>query len=314
MSARKHAGRRLRVAIVGAGKVGLVLGKLLARHGEQIVSVVSRTAASAAKGARFLRCPVHATDLAAIPPDVSLVMITTPHGAVEQVARELAALETLNFRRLSVCHASGMLTSRALAPLAERGATVFSFHPLQTFPRDFEPRDIVPTARGIFYGVDGNRAALRRAKDLARRLQGTVIEISPEMRELYHAACVVASNHLTTMLSVLERMYGTIMGGQREFFPVFKPILEATLRNIERTSPAQALSGPIARGGIETVAGHIQALRKHAPDLLPYFSAVSQETVRLAVAKGSIDRARAAELSRLLVELSDGYQPTAEQT
>ncbi len=314
MSARKHEGRRLHVAIVGAGKVGLVLGKLLADHGEQIVAVVSRTAASATKGARFLKCPVHANDLAVIPPDVDLVMITTPHAAVEQVARDLAALGALKFRRLSACHASGMLTSRALTPLAECGATVFSFHPLQTFPRDFEPRDIVPTARGIFYGVDGNPAALHRAKDLARRLQGTVIEIPPEMRELYHAACVVASNHLTTMLSVLERMYGTIGGGRRNFFPVFKPILEATLRNIERTSPAQALSGPIARGGVETVAGHMQALREHAPDLLPYFSAVSRETVRLAVAKGSIDHARAAELSRLLSESSDGHQPTAEHT
>ena len=58
--------------------------------------------------------------------------------------------------------------------------------------------------------------------------------------------------------------------------------------NAERTSPAASLSGPIARGGVSTVSAHLDALGSAVPELIPYFVAVSRETVRLARRRGSI--------------------------
>jgi len=292
------------IAIVGAGQVGSVLGRILADRGERIVAVVSRTLRSARRAGRFLRCKTVSTSLAAIPPRTDLVFITTPHAAVEEVAHNLAAVAHLDFRRLVVCHASGMLTAAALEPLAKKGATVFSFHPLQTFPRDFLPKEIVPTAHNIYYGVDGTRRAIARARQLARKLHGKVIVIPPERRAVYHAACVVASNHLTTMLWVVEQMFKSLRTNERKFYPVFEPIIMATLRNVARTSPAQALSGPVARGGVETVAQHFEAIREHSQDLLPYFVALTEETTRLAEAKGSITQQQA----QALYSLSESYR------
>lgn len=292
--------RFVNIAIVGAGKVGTVLGKLLVERGESVVCIVSRTAKSANKAGKFLKCKNTSTSLASIPPRTDLIYITTPHGAVEDVAHKLAAVAHLRFKKLSACHASGMLTAGALRPVAERGATVFSFHPLQTFPRDFEVKEIIPTARKIYYGVDGTPAAIKKAQQFARKLQGTAIEIKPEMRAFYHAACVVASNHLTTMLWVLEQMHKGLGTKEKDFFAVFKPIVSATLRNVERTSPAKALSGPIARGGIETVSEHFEAIQRFAPNLIPYFGSISAETTRLAEAKGSIDRDQARALYNLI--------------
>jgi predicted short-subunit dehydrogenase-like oxidoreductase (DUF2520 family) len=229
-----------------------------------------------------------------------VVLIATPHEAVEEVARTLARLEGLEFRRLAVCHASGMLTASALEPLAVRGATVFSFHPLQTFPRDFAPQKIIPNARGIWYGVDGRPAGIRMAQRLARLLKGHVLEVPEHLRAFYHAACVVASNHLTTLLSEVETMFGVISGRGAGFFPVFRPILEATLHNVSRSGPAAALSGPIARGGVETVAQHLAAVSEYAPAVIPYFTRLSLETVRLASAKGSIDAQRGEALEQLI--------------
>jgi predicted short-subunit dehydrogenase-like oxidoreductase (DUF2520 family) len=192
-----------------------------------------------------------------------------------------------------------MLTAEVLEPLRVRGAAVFSFHPLQTFPRDFAPRDILSSARGIFYGVDGMPRALTKARRLAGILGGRVIEIPPEMRAFYHASCVLASNHLTTMLSILENMFGVLRAGKTGFFDVYRPILMATLKNIEATSPARALSGPIARGGVETVAEHFSAISRFAPELVPYFAHLSLETVRLAKSKGSISDAQAQAMTEL---------------
>ena len=292
--------RKWNIAIVGAGKVGSVLGKILVENGNTISCVVSRSKVSARKAGRFLRCKNVSDSLSAIPSQTDIVYITTPHSAVQDVATALSQVEQLPFQRLSVCHASGMLTSDVLEPLRRKGATVFSFHPLQTFPRNFEPRAIVERARGIYYGVDGEPVAVRKAKAFASRLEGKVIVIPPELRTLYHAACVVASNHVTTLLWTLELMFDRLRTTERDFFRVFKPIIMATLHNNEMTSPARALSGPIARGGVETVRDHLVALRDHLPALIPYFATMSLETVKLAIAKGSIDSRQADALIHLI--------------
>ncbi len=298
--------RNWNIAIVGAGNVGSVLGKLLQENGANIVCVVSRSKGSAQKAGRFLKCRNISTSLNAIPEKTNLVLVTTPHNAVGDVAANLAQVDGLQFKRLAVCHASGMLTADALGPLKRKGAAVFSFHPLQTFPRDFKPKDIVNNARGIYYGVDGSPKALSIAKQLARKLGGNVVTIPGEMRPFYHAACVVASNHLTAMLWLLSRMFGAMGGKAKEFYPVFRPIVLATLGNIERTSPAKALSGPVARGGIETVAGHLESVKKIMPDLLPYFTTLTIETAKLARAKGSIDDSTAGAL----IDLAQSFMRT----
>lgn len=290
----------MNIAIVGAGKVGSVLGRILVERGENIVAVVSRTEKSARNGGRFLKCRNNGTSLDIIPPATDIVYITTPHGAVEFVAGNLANLAGLNFRAIAVCHASGMLTAEALKAVRARGAHVFSFHPLQTFPRDFPLKDIVPTAHGIYYAVDGTPGALRIAGEFADRLGGSTISVPPDRRVLYHAACVLASNHLTTMMALLAGMYRRLGKNRKDFFPVFKPIIMATLANIEHTSPEDALSGPIARGGIETIDEHFKAIKHHAPDLLPYFGAMTLETVALASRKGSINDLQAKALSDLV--------------
>lgn len=288
------------VAIVGAGKVGTVLGRVLVENGEKVVCVVSRTKKSAQSAGRFLRCRNVSDSLDAIPATTDIVYITTPHAAVEDVAVNLSRVRHLNFKRLSVCHASGMLTAHALDPLQRRGATVFSFHPLQTFPRDFAPKDIVPTARGICFAADGTRQALKKARLLARKLEGRVIHVRPEMRVFYHAACVVASNHLTALLSILESMFKRFGSRESDYFAVFQPIIVSTLRNVRLTSPQAALSGPVARGGIETVADHFASIRETAPELLQYFGTLTLETVKLAERKGSLTKQRARALRNIV--------------
>lgn len=290
----------MNIAIVGAGKVGTALGKVLSEQGQRITCVVSRTAASAKAAATFVKCSTAATSLEAIPTATDIVLIATPHEAVREVAMGLAALGHLRFKKLSVCHASGMLTAEVLSPLEKQGATVFSFHPLQTFPREFAVKNIVPRVRGIYYGVDGGARGIAKAKQLARRLRGTVIVIPPEMRAFYHAACVVAGNHLTTMLWILEQMFAALKTKEKNFYPVFRPIIEATLLNVAESSPTKALTGPIARGGVETVAEHFEALQRYAPNLVSYYGSLSAETIRCAEAKGSLDREKARALYNVI--------------
>ena len=306
MATRRKSG--LRVAIVGAGKVGTVLGRVLSEEGVRVTAVVSRTRASARAAAAYIRCRVYSDSPGAIPPETGIVFITTPHDAVGAVAGDLARLEGLDFGRMSFCHASGMLGAAVLAPLEEKGAAVFSFHPLQTFPRNFPPRAMAASARGIWYGVDGSPEALRVARRLARALRGRVLEVPPESRELYHATCVVASNHLNALLAVIREMSSAVTGGGEQALEPFRPIIEATLRNVFATSPGAALSGPVARGGVGTVARHLEAVRASVPALLPYFTRMTLETVRLAAESGSLAPAPRRALEDLVHSFTRDFQ------
>lgn len=293
--------RRFRLAVIGGGQVGRVLGKLMVSSGHDVRCVISRTPASARSAGRFIGCRNTGVSLSSIPSDVNLVFLAVPHEAVKPVASDLARLADIRFEALGACHMSGMLSADALAPLAAQGARTFSFHPLQTFPRDFHPRKIVGSIKGIYYGVDGTADALKLAARVARTLGGSTVEIPPEMRRLYHAACVVASNHLTTMLSVLDDMFATIRPDARaRFLQVFRPIIDATLRNVERSSPAEALSGPVARGGVETIRGHLEAIQESDPHLMDYFTAMTAETLRLAAIKGSVTGKQKEEMKAML--------------
>jgi len=288
-----------RAAIIGAGKVGTTLGRVLVEQGHAVECVISRTLASARAGGKFIGCRAVSTDLAAIPPNVNVILITTPHSAVADVARGLSRLDR-SYKGVAVCHASGMLTAEVLEPLKEKGATVFSFHPLQTFPRSFPPKDILPNVRNIYYGVDGSAAGLKAAQALAQALQGHLFRVPPEMRAFYHAACVVASNHLTTLLGILDTMYRQIEPQGKNFLALFTPIIMATISNVRATSPEEALTGPIARGGVETVARHLDALAKYAPSAIPFYVALSQETVRLAAARKSLTPSQSDAMLQLL--------------
>jgi predicted short-subunit dehydrogenase-like oxidoreductase (DUF2520 family) len=300
----------LNIAIIGAGTVGSVLGRILVENRHRITAVVSRTVSSARRCGRFLSCRTVSSSIDVIPQKTQVIMITTPHGAVENVVRALADRAGVSWKGVAVCHASGMLTADVLAPLRAVGATVFSFHPLQTFPRDFPPRKIVPSARGIVYGVDGPPEGLRMARRLARALEGRVLLVPPELRAFYHAACVVASNHLTVLLGILGAFYEDIAPGRRDVLDTFSPILQATIENVRRTSPSQALTGPVARGGVDTLEGHFEAMTRHAPALIPYYARMTLETVRLAMEKHSLTTQQVNDLTQLsLSYLNHPFEP-----
>jgi predicted short-subunit dehydrogenase-like oxidoreductase (DUF2520 family) len=288
--------------------VGSLFGRLLAESGAPPDLVVSRTIASARRAARFSRAARATSDLGGLSARTRLIIVATPHAAVAPVAAALAALPQLDFAHLFVCHASGMLTAAALAPLAERGARVFSFHPLQSFPRIYRPATLLPSARGITYGIDGgDPEALRMARRLARRLGGRALLVPPSLRVYYHAASVVASTHLAALTSILAEMYAQITaptpsqpatkvnekknekpGRDNGFYSVYEPLLQGTLGLVKARSPRQALGGAIARGGAETLAEHLGAVSTHSPALVLPFAALCVQAIELVRRGGAL--------------------------
>lgn len=287
---------RLRISIVGAGPVGSTLALLLRRRGHAIVSVISGSKRSARQLATLVGCRHWSTDLASIAPETNAVLIAVPDKAMGSVARSLAQNPHLRFDRLVAFHTSGVMTSDLLRPLRKRGSTVFSLHPIQSFPKDISPRQQARGMNGVWYGFEGTLRSESTARLLVGYLGGKMVRIPKERKILYHLACVFASNYAVVLIGVLERLAGRL--GWRDLRPLSRLFLSSA-GNAMSQGAAKALTGPIRRGNPEVLRMHIMALRRLAPDLGRLYRALGNEALRL---RGDVEltKKRRREIARIL--------------
>src|SRR5690606_36941063 len=93
--------------------------------------------------------------------EADLVLVAVPDDEVGAVAGVVAQLGVLR-RGQVVLHTSGLLDAGALAALKATGASLGSFHPLQSFVKDSWKDETFLT--GITAVVEGNRAAVAAAR------------------------------------------------------------------------------------------------------------------------------------------------------
>jgi predicted short-subunit dehydrogenase-like oxidoreductase (DUF2520 family) len=133
----------------------------------------------------------------------------------------------------------------------------------------------------------------RFGEHLARELGGIPFRLSDELRPLYHAAAVFASNYVVTASAVAESLFAAV--GVPDPATSMAPLQRASLDHIEQLGPARALTGPAVRGDAGTIRRNLEALAQHAPDLVPTYVALARSTLDLAGDAGRLaDGARAA--------------------
>src|SRR5271169_1125795 len=114
------------VSIVGGGRVGRVLGRRLHELGWRVGGVTGRSVSTARAAVRAIGAgqplagPTHQVM------NSRVVLITTPDGAIEAVARNLAQLDGKGWCGKVVLHTCGALDSSVLQPLADLGAATGS--------------------------------------------------------------------------------------------------------------------------------------------------------------------------------------------
>lgn len=279
-----------RVGLIGAGTLGSGLALALAATGYRIAGVASRTQASAAAlAARIPGCaasegPQELSDIC------DLVFITTPDGVINQVASRVEWRPGQG-----VVHCSGAFSLELLEPASRWGAATGAFHPFQTFACLESAEDALDRMRGVGFAVEGQGWVEAFLKDLASRLGGKAIAVSPGDRALYHASAVLACGYLVALLKAAADLWGA-MGVPREVaLPVILPIATATLANVSRAGIEASVTGPVVRGDIATIQRHLEALEERAPRLLPVYCSLALESLPLAEARVDQDSLDAME-------------------
>ncbi|MFC1814409.1 Rossmann-like and DUF2520 domain-containing protein [Thermodesulfobacteriota bacterium] len=283
-------------AIVGCGKVGTALGKFLVAAGYSAIGTASKSISSARKTADILKTARYSDVPWEVTKTAAIVLITTPDSAIADTCNRIA--ENTGFKTNAVVlHCSGALPSTILSSANRCGAFTGSIHPLQSFAADEYSSS---PFEGIIVSIEGEEKALTAARQIAVDLGATCLTIATAAKTLYHAAAVVSSNYLVTLLEFAFRLLGEAGISGREAFNALQPLIAGTLSNIERVGIPEALTGPIARGDIETVKGHLDAIELKAPGLLALYKTLGHHTIDIATAKGTLSEAPAQQLKRIL--------------
>jgi predicted short-subunit dehydrogenase-like oxidoreductase (DUF2520 family) len=287
----------LRVGVVGAGRVGTALAASLRRSGHRIVAVSAVSEASLRRvDERLPGTPVRPPQEVVAESD--LVLLTVPDDALPALVSGLVATGTELAGRL-VMHASGRHGLAVLEPATRRGALPLALHPVMTFTG--RPDDVDRLA-GVSFGVTTPEQLRPVAEVLVMEMGGEPVFIAEEDRGLYHAALAGAANHLVTLIVQAADLLRT--AGVAEPSRMLGPLLGAALDNALRLGDA-ALTGPVARGDAETIAGHLAALAAAAPEALPAYLALARLTADRALASGMLAPPDAQRLLEVLAGQPD---------
>lgn len=269
------------VALIGPGRAGTTVALGLAELGWDVVAVAGRAPDAASTRTAALGLDARAALVSDVAIGAGLVVVAVPDAAIE--ATLTAAAPAMEAGAL-VVHLAGAHGLDVFARLTEArpDVRVGALHPLQTFPTTAAGLDRL---RGSWAAVAGDPETERLAIELGLR----PFPVADTDRAAYHAAAVVASNHLVALLGQVERL-AAVAGAP---FEAFAPLVRSSVENAFLLGAAEALTGPVARGDLGTVERHLGALDATERDS---YRAMAREAARLA---GRRDTA----LERLLDDL-----------
>ncbi len=270
------------LAIIGPGRVGQALGRLLLLAGVRIGWVAARRLAAAKKAVDFIGAgravTMDSPDLAG----VQVLLITASDSALSEVALTLAKRRE-SWKGAIVLHTSGAWPAggqdSVLRPLRLRGASAASLHPLQTVP---SARAGVLNLIGCSWAIEGDPQGVKLARAWVRALRGTAFALRPQDKPAYHAAAVIACAGVVTLMESSRRLLercGVAPGRAR---PMLGGFVAETAKNFAALGARRALTGPAVRGDWTTIRKHLAALKKGAPDLVPLYDELLHSMLRLS--------------------------------
>ncbi len=284
------------VAIVGAGRVGSTLGRLLHRKGWRIGPVITRSMRTARAARRRIGSGQPLVGLSEAVLTADLILIATPDRAIAETAEALAQIANSKaWRGKIVLHTSGALGSAVLKPLALRGAEIGSLHLLQTFSGH-----TVPSLAGCTCAIEGTPVALRMARRISREL-GSVPVVLPLRRKVaYHAAAVLSAGHVLAVMETAVRILVKAGFPRQRAVRAVLPLTRQTLANYERIGACAAWTGPLSRGDFAVIERHLEALRRFPREYRGAYDALSQLGLNvLANGGGSKKRLLRQSLARI---------------
>ena len=248
------------IGIVGAGSVGTALGVALSRAGWPIQAVASRDPGRRERFRSLVEVRRVFADPEPILDEVELIILAVPDDAIAPLAGSLRM-----YGGQAMIHTSGALGAEVLAPAMGAGTQVGSFHPLVAFA---DTERAVAALHGATVAIEGDDQLVAMLADMAEAIGAVPVRLAPGSKAAYHAAAVLAAGGFVALLDAIAEL-GRVAGlDEAGSLAIYGPLIEGTLGNARSLGIRAALTGPMTRGDVGTLAAHLETLRAHAPGVL----------------------------------------------
>ncbi|MGL4655327.1 MAG: Rossmann-like and DUF2520 domain-containing protein [Sarcina sp.] len=266
----------MKFGFIGAGKLGVSLGKYFTSNDIRVSGYCSKRLESAKDASEFTNTKCYES-LEELVLESDAIIISTSDLVIEEVWDDL---KTLNIKGKIICHCSGVISSEVFSDIDSLGAYGYSIHPMLAISSKF---DSYKNFSKAFFTVEGSMKYKYYFHNLFNKLGNEHCIIPSKNKAKYHLACVRSSN---LILGILNKSITELMecGFTKEkAVDAILPLAELNIKNVKQKGLEESLTGPIERGDLETLKSHVDVLESEEDEVL--YRLLSRETLKIALEK-----------------------------
>lgn len=244
--------KRIKIGFIGAGKVGVSLGKYLKEKGRKVEGYYSLSRESAMWAAKFTKTTQYCT-LQEIISSCDMIFFTVPDGEIASVWEEVRPFANGKI----ICHCSGLHSSKIFSSIGTEKNYAYSIHPLMAVSSKESSWKELSDA---LFTIEGDATYLSQIEHMFLDMGNRIKIISADNKIKYHAAAALSSNYMTALFAMSQELFLECGFDEYEARQELFRLANGNLNHILEDGCVQALTGPVERGDDRTVLGHIGAL------------------------------------------------------
>lgn len=246
----------MNIGIIGAGKVGVSVGRYLKDNNIQISGFYDINSDNAAFAEKFTQtdCFSYLEELVRMS---DTLFITTPDAVIGSVW-DCIIKNNMSVQNKIVCHFSGALSSDVFTDSQSTGASVCSIHPMLAFSDKLTSYRI---PANTFFALEGDETAVSALKSLFENLGNIVCRIDKSKKSLYHTAASVLSNELVAVLDMGYSLLEECGFSRDEAVNATQNLVLGNVKSVLENGCVNALTGPVERNDLQTVKKHVESLQ-----------------------------------------------------
>ena len=278
------------IGIVGAGKVGAILGAAYKNCGHEITAIYTASETNIERN-EILLPNVPILSIEEVVRKSEIVFFTIPDDELAPTITGLAKLGVFKQGQILI-HTSGRHTLEVFENMPN--IIGMSIHPIMTFTGTSLD---LPKLKNTYYAVNASKLMLPIAQALVMELEGSPITVSDENRSLYHAGLSHGANHLS--LIVNQSMEMLEKAGVENPESIVKPLFEAALER-SLMQKYKSISGPVPRGDTQTIQKHLETISQILPEIEELYKLLTEQTTNKCLENKIISQATADRIHKIL--------------
>lgn len=291
------------IGIIGAGALGTQLALNLYRAGFNVAVIAVKNKNKGSPLAKKIKAQI-VTNPAKVLSLASIIFVLTRDNEIFEIYKILAESKYIATSHY-IGHCSGAMPALPIPSLFKKSIPLFSIHPMIAVPKNAAIGDIKQeiSFKGIWWTFEGSPNARPLLKKIVQKLHGHFQEINAKDKPLYHAACVLSSNFIVTLLAASQKCLqftnSTAGPAPKQKIASLATLAQSSLSNSLKLPFHEALTGPFIRGDINVIKSHLEALQ-YMPEIKSLYATLGITSIDLLISSRSLTKIQQINLRKIL--------------